>query len=202
MKVFCLQKSKKVYSANSYLVLGDWNTLEDINTLIDIGTDDTIIKELEEINTGVGKKKVDQVILTHNHFDHSGGLMAIKERYNPIVYAYSYSPGVDKILKDGQILRIGDKSFEVISISVHSSDSICLLCWSDGVLFSGDTSLRVLNPDVSYNDDFCDFLRRLIKADLKVIYSGHDKPLRENVKEVLEESLIHVSSRKGHAVSL
>ncbi|MCX8027488.1 MAG: MBL fold metallo-hydrolase [Thermodesulfovibrionales bacterium] len=202
MKVICLKKSKKVYSANAYLVLGDWNTLEDVNTLIDVGTDDTVVSEIETINTGVGKKRIDQVILTHNHFDHSGGVFEIKRLYNSKVLAYSDSPYVDERLKDGQEIRIGDRYFEVIHCPFHSSDSICLLCKTEGVLFSGDTPIRVLNKDVSYDEDFCIFLERLIKADLKVIYSGHDKPLRENVKEVLQESLKHVSRKSGCRVFL
>lgn len=195
MKVICLQKSKKVYSSNAYLVLGDWNTLDDVNTLIDVGTDGSVMKEIECINTGVGKKRIDQVILTHNHFDHAGGLMEIKKMYEPKVYAYVESPGVDEILRDGQNIRIGDRYFEVIHCPIHSSDSICLLCEGEGVLFSGDTPLRIVNPDVSYNHEFCALLDRLIKADLKVIYSGHDKPLREHVKEVLEETLKNINNK-------
>ncbi|HIJ58999.1 MAG TPA: hypothetical protein HPP56_00070 [Nitrospirae bacterium] len=69
MRIICLNKSKKIYSANPYLILGDWNTLDDVNTLIDVGTDDTIIEEIEQINTGVGKKRIDQVILLITQVD-------------------------------------------------------------------------------------------------------------------------------------
>jgi len=60
------------------------------------------------------------------------------------------------------------------------------------VLFSGDTPIRGLSQDVTYDEVFCEFLDNL---NLKVIYSGHDKPLIENVKEVLLESFRLVSGK-------
>ena len=55
MKIISLKKSDTVYSCNSYLILGDWNRIEDINTVIDPGTDGFILDEIEHLSTGVGK---------------------------------------------------------------------------------------------------------------------------------------------------
>ena len=52
--------------------------------------------------------------------------MAIKQRYNPTVFAYVEAQGIDEILKNGQSIRVGDRYFELIHCPVHSSDSICL----------------------------------------------------------------------------
>jgi len=59
MKVTVLKKNPKVYSANAYLVRGNWNAIADLNTLIDIGTNGFIIDEIETISTGVGKKRIE-----------------------------------------------------------------------------------------------------------------------------------------------
>ena len=80
MKIIPLKKSDKIYSCNPYLILGDWNHVEDLNTVIDPGTDDFILDEIAHLSAGLGKVAVEQILLTHNHFDHAGGMMALKER--------------------------------------------------------------------------------------------------------------------------
>ena len=72
MKIMNLTKNSKMYTSNVFLVLGAWKTVDDVNTLIDVGRDKSIIRKIENINTGLGKKKIDQVILTHSHSDHAG----------------------------------------------------------------------------------------------------------------------------------
>jgi glyoxylase-like metal-dependent hydrolase (beta-lactamase superfamily II) len=192
MKVMCLKKSTMKYSCNAYLVLGTWSTLKDVNTLVDVGTDSAIIEEISKIYTGVGKKPVDQIIITHEHFDHAGGIMEIKSKYNAKVYAFKKFEGVDETLKDGQIIRIGDRDFEVIHTPGHSSDSICLYSAEDEVLFSGDTPLRICTPGGSYSSDFIKALERLMRYKIKTICSGHDSPVEIDVKDILNRTLVNV----------
>jgi glyoxylase-like metal-dependent hydrolase (beta-lactamase superfamily II) len=194
MKVMCLKKSRVKYTCNSYLILGSWSTLKDVNTLVDVGTDGSIIKEILKIYTGVGKKPVDQIIITHEHFDHAGGIKEIRSLYNAKVYAFKQFDGVDETLTDGQIIRMGDRDFEVIHTPGHSSDSICLYCEEDEVLFSGDAPLRVGTPGGSYSIEFVEALKKLMKRKIKIIYSGHDAPLENNTQEVLERTLFNVKS--------
>jgi len=47
MKVVLLNKNNTVYTSNAYLVLGNWNRLEDINTLIDVGADGQLSAKLK-----------------------------------------------------------------------------------------------------------------------------------------------------------
>jgi glyoxylase-like metal-dependent hydrolase (beta-lactamase superfamily II) len=74
MRVFSLTGLDTSYSCISYLLLGDQNSSNDINTLIDTGIDDSILKDLEPLPTGIGKQRVQQILLTHNHYDHIGGV--------------------------------------------------------------------------------------------------------------------------------
>src|SRR5471030_2840358 len=127
MKIFNLTENSEVYTSNVYLITGNFNALSDVNTLIDVGRDEKVTEKIYTMATGVGKKKIEQVILTHIHYDHSSMLLNIKKEFNPLVYAYSSNfENVDKVLKDGDILKIGDRQFEVIHVTVHSNDSICL----------------------------------------------------------------------------
>jgi glyoxylase-like metal-dependent hydrolase (beta-lactamase superfamily II) len=194
MKVVYMNKNDTVYSSNVYLVLGGWNRLEDVNTLIDVGADGSIIGEIENAPTGVGKKKVDQIILTHNHFDHTINLGPIKEQYNAKVYAFSPGTYVDELLKDGQTIKIADRDFQVIHTPNHSSDSICLYCEEERVLFSGDTPLKIMSIGGSYSNDFIGTIEKLYELNIQTIYSGHDVPTKKGIRQMLERTLKNVKT--------
>ena len=192
MKVLRLENKDNVYSSNVYLILGTWNRLEDVNTIIDTGTFPSILDRLEEINSGVGKKKVEQIILTHNHYDHTGNLPALKKQYGPRVMAFADGPLVDEHLVNGRKLIFGDRSFEVIHTPVHSSDSICLYCGEEGVLFSGDAPLKILSDGGTYGGDFISILESFLGLNIQIIYPGHDEPCGKNINRMLERTLKNV----------
>ena len=195
MRVICLKSDKDIYSCNSYLVRGDWNRIEDINTLIDAGSNGTIINEIERISTGLGKQPLMQIVLTHSHSDHTAGLMEIKKKFNPTVYAFTMFEGVDELLTNGQSLVIADREFEVIHAPGHSNDSICFYCAKEKVLFSGDTPLHIMTPGGSYEDDFISVLERLDRLGIKTIFSGHDDPITSSASDMIHNTLVNV--RKG-----
>lgn len=192
MRIFPLLKNDKVYSCNSYLILGDWNRIEDINTIVDPGTDDFVINEIESLSTGFGKIPVAQVILTHNHFDHAASVQAIKERYKARVLAFTDSPGVDELLVDGQFIKAGDGILEVLHTPGHSSDSICLYSHVEKALFSGDTQLRVMSHGDKYEAGYVEGLLKIICRDIQKIYSGHDEPVTSGCQEMLLQTLHNV----------
>jgi len=185
MKIIPLINNKITYSCNSYLILGDWNRIDDLNTIIDPGTDDFVLNEIARLSTGFGKVPVAQVILTHNHFDHAGAVKAIKERYNARVLAFSDGPGVDEILSDGQFIKAGDDILEVLHTPGHSSDSICLYAPSEKALFAGDTQVRVRWPGDAYSPEYVEALFKIACRDIQKIYSGHDEPITSECQEII-----------------
>ena len=196
MKVIMLRKNPALYSCNAYLVLGSWNRLEDVNSLVDIGQDGYIADEIDTINTGVGKRPVELVVFTHNHFDHAAGLNAIKNKFNPLIYAYNKFEGVDFTLNNGQLLRMGDDYFEVIHIPGHSADSVLLYCRKEKVIFTGDTPINIYSGDATYADDFINVMGRLTKLDIERIYPGHDDPITYNAKSVILETYDNIRKKK------
>ena len=193
MKILNLAERNGVYSSNVYLVLGSWNALRDVNTLVDVGRDPSLFERLDQASTGVGKKRVEQVVLTHGHYDHAGNLSLVRERYSPVVHAFSASlEGVDHFLKDGEELRLGDRTFEVLHIPGHSYDSICLYCREEEVLFSGDTTLCIQTPEGSYEMGYALGLEKLCRRNIRGIYPGHGDPIFRNYDEVLRHTLRNV----------
>jgi glyoxylase-like metal-dependent hydrolase (beta-lactamase superfamily II) len=181
-----------IYSSNVYLLLGDWGALADVNTLVDVGNDPAIIDKIRRAPTGVGKQAVEQVILTHSHFDHCGILPQIRQTFAPTVYAYSAHVAPDVRLQEGQRLHCGDRIFEVVHTPGHSQDSICLYCRTDGVLFVGDMPVLIRSPDGSYSEEFVQALARLCEKDVQAIYFGHGEPITVQAKSVLLNSLQNV----------
>jgi glyoxylase-like metal-dependent hydrolase (beta-lactamase superfamily II) len=193
MKIINLTEHSSVYTSNVYLVLGDWNAMDDVNTLVDVGRDLSIIGMINEASTGVGKKRVEQVVLTHNHFDHSGLLATIRRMFNPTVYAFSSTlEGVDKLLKDGDTLKMGDRTFEVLHTPGHSNDSICLYCEQDGVVFSGDVPVVIRSAEGTYDKQFVEVLEKLSRGRVDSIYFGHGDPELGNGKALISSSLKNI----------
>ena len=198
MKVVNLTENSQLYTSNAYLVTGSWNTLEDINTVIDAGRDPATIEVINRASTGVGKKKVEQLIITHNHYDHTGMIMKMKAAFKPEVLAFSSNVTlVDRVLKNGEILSIADASFEVIHMPGHSTDSICLYCKEEKVLFAGDSPLVIKTTEGAYDESFVSVLKRLARLPIEAIYFGHGSPLTDKCNEVLRRSLKNISTTKN-----
>ncbi len=194
MRVLRLAPSGREYTANVYLIRGDWNRLEDVNALVDVGRDPAIISALEAAATGLGKRKLDRVVLTHSHYDHVALLPEIRERFQPEVCAFSSAlTGVDRILKDGDHITLGDDDFEVISVPGHTADSICLFNQTTGALFTGDAPLLINSAGGTYESEFVAALRRLVGRDLRILYPGHGNPITENCNSRLRASLQYAS---------
>jgi len=200
MRIIPLIRNDKIYSCHSYLVLGDWNHIDDLNTIIDPGTDDFIINEIERLSTGFGKIPVAQVILTHNHFDHAGAVKSIKKRYNARVLAFSEGPGVDQRLCDGQFIKAGDDILEVLHTPGHSSDSICLYSPSQKALFAGDTQVRVRWPGDMYSPEYIEGLLKIACRDIQKIYSGHDAPILSDCQEIIQHTLRNIHSKQDLSI--
>lgn len=192
MKIIPMKRTSARYSCNSYLVLGDGNRLDDVNTIIDPGSDASLLDEIQRLSTGFGTVPVHQVILTHNHFDHTGAVLALKERFNARVLAFAAGPEVDERLVDGQVIRAGDGVLEVIHAPGHSSDSICLYAPPEGALFSGDTQLRVERIGDTYLNGYVEALFAIAGRDILGIYPGHGEPLFSGCQELIDRTLRNV----------
>jgi len=94
--------------------------------------------------------QVKMVINTHGHFDHVGanhqvlaatGVELCMHQAAKQAQGYGLpavqSPDPKRFLQNGDLIEVGDLSFEVIHTPGHSPGGICL--YGEGHLFSGDT---------------------------------------------------------------
>jgi glyoxylase-like metal-dependent hydrolase (beta-lactamase superfamily II) len=78
---------------------------------------------------------------------------------------------------DGDVIDLGDRSFEVLHLPGHSPGSIGLWEPGTGTLFSGDAvydgPLLDMLPE-SDIADYCATMRRLLELPVEVVHGGHD----------------------------
>jgi glyoxylase-like metal-dependent hydrolase (beta-lactamase superfamily II) len=196
MKIANLTLGSAVYTSNAYLLTGTWNAIPDVNTLIDTGRDAKIIEAIHNSPTGVEKRRDDLVILTHSHYDHASMVQAIKKEFGPVVCGCSSNfEGTDRVLKDGERIRVADLDAMVILTPGHSNDSLCLYCEKEGILFVGDTPVIIQTRDNTYEDAFIASLERIASLDVTAIYPGHGSPVLSRCNELIRQSLANVSGK-------
>lgn len=81
--------------------------------------------------------KIEYIVLTHGHSDHSWGLAPAKKRFGGRVVGHvSILSGVDLKVDDGDSLTLGTLKLEFIYTPGHSEDHVCIVC--ENKLISGD----------------------------------------------------------------
>jgi glyoxylase-like metal-dependent hydrolase (beta-lactamase superfamily II) len=196
MPIIPLKKNPVGYTCSAYLVLGEYKTLSDVNALVDVGMDGYIATEIRATYTGVGKKPVDSVVLTHGHFDHAAGLVEIVPLFEPRIFGLQRIANFETtILHDGEKILLGDQEYEVIRTPGHSDDSLCLYGARDKVLFSGDTPFRIYDANATYGEEFILSLEKLARRDIQTVYTGHDGALRGEVNAMIRSSLQTVTKK-------
>jgi len=184
-----------MYTSNVYFLKGDWNAINDVNVLIDSGRDPSVLQKIEETHTGVGKKKLDKIILTHNHYDHTVMTKEIKKKYDVNVYAFHQEEYVDVLIKEGMLIKAGDRYLEVLHTPGHTTDSICLWESNQKILFIGDTNINFSRKG-RRGENIITSLRKLARLDVTIIYPGHGDPIDRDPGKLIRDSLINLNADK------
>jgi len=125
------------YMSDNYGVLLH-DTQESVTACIDCGDADAVLAALTHKNW-----KLDQILITHHHADHTEGLEALKSTTGAIAIGPAESasklPGVDKHVADGDDFAFGKQRIQVMQTPGHTLDMLNYYLPEAGVLFTGDT---------------------------------------------------------------
>ena len=101
--------------------------------------------EFEPVNNFIQKKlkKIDYILNTHHHFDHTGGNLDLQKKYKAKVIGSKKDekriPGIDIKLSNGENFKFGSIDFKIFLIPGHTSGHICFYSKDEKILFTGDT---------------------------------------------------------------
>ncbi len=213
MKIHCIYGIN--YDSNIYIITGK------IPTIIDCGTGLNQRYVEDKIREIINSKEILQVILTHEHYDHCGGLKKIYELSNKNVKVFAHNLASDKIergesdfarilggvmpkmhvdikLNNKETIHIGDEDFLIIHTPGHTPGCICLYSKQSKTLFSGDTVFAYGSfgrYDFQGGDAYAlkDSIQKLSKLDIKNLYPGHETIVEGDGNIHIKKSLENIS---------
>ncbi|SDR40201.1 MBL fold metallo-hydrolase [Natronobacterium texcoconense] len=199
MEVHHVTEDAETFTCNAFLAIGEDGT----TTLVDAGGWEGVVDEIRSHTDDL-----DSVVMTHQHGDHVAQLEAVADAFDPDVYAYDDHSTRTHELADGDSVRIGDETFDVVYTPGHADDHVSFV--SESSLFSGDV---VVHDDGAF--DYGSFGRtdmagqsreRLIESIRELLermpegvehmYAGHGSVFHGDVRDVVETALERAEKRE------
>ena len=199
--------SGAAFDGNVYLILDQKPILVDAGMMA--------APTLRNIKKLIDPAKIEKIVLTHCHHDHSGAAPELKaatgarlllsekevgavgDDLASVAYLFGQQAPqyeVDQTLKEGMVLDIGEWKLEVMETPGHSQGSLCLYEPRAKVLFSGDTVFpdgNIGRTDMygGSTPDLVASIERLTGLNVEIMYPGHMEITGRDVKRQIEMSL-------------
>jgi len=125
--------------------------------------------------------KLNYILNTHHHFDHIGGNIELKKKYNAKILGFIGDkhriPGIDITLKDNEKWNFSNSTIKILHIPGHTLGHICFFFEKEKIAFTGDTLFslgcgRIFEGDHKQMLISINKIKKLPK-DTK-IYCGHE----------------------------
>ena len=162
---------------------------------------------LERACTRAGVTGLQEIVLTHGHPDHMGGVAGVLERFGPLRVSKLPWPGIDEAydceltpIGDGSRLRTPGATLRAVHSPGHAQDHLCFMLEEEEALFSGDNVLGVGTTVIpAKGGDLLDYLHsleRLLAQAPRVIYPAHGPRIADGEAKI-REYLAHRHEREA-----
>src|SRR5436309_15057486 len=164
-------------------------------SVIDPGVDDAAYLDAL-VEEGKRRGGIRRILITHGHRDHTGGAIALKERVNVSIYAFSRRgvPMADEEIGNGATFPVGDDTLRAIHTPGHRFDHLCYLLEGQQTLFAGDlvagVGTVVIIPPSGDMQDYLDSLKRLQTMSIREMVPAHG-PTISDPQAKLAEYITH-----------
>lgn len=166
---------------------------------------------LERAMARCGCQAIQEIVLTHGHVDHIGGVAQVLERHGPLRVSKLPWPAFDRgcpaeltPIGDGSVVRTEGATLRAVHTPGHAPDHLCFVLEEERALFSGDNVLgvgtTVIPDDTGDLLDYLASLERLLAEAPGRIYPAHG-PVIEDGPGRLREYLAHRAERERQIVA-
>jgi glyoxylase-like metal-dependent hydrolase (beta-lactamase superfamily II) len=148
-----------------------------------------------------------EIVLTHGHPDHMGGVTGVMERFGPLRVSKLPWPGNDEkyaceltTIGDGAVVRTPGATLRAVHTPGHAQDHLCFVLEEEQALFSGDNVLGVGTTVIpAQGGDLLDYmssLARLLEEAPRAIYPAHGPRIGDG-KAKIREYIAHRQERES-----
>ena len=162
---------------------------------------------LERACARAGVTGLQEIVLTHGHPDHMGGVAGVLERFGPLRVSKLPWPGNDEryaceltTIGDGAVLRTAGATLRAVHTPGHAQDHLCFVLEEEQALFSGDNVLGVGTTVIPAKGgdllDYMSSLERLLDEAPGAIYPAHGPRIADG-KAKIREYIAHRQQREA-----
>lgn len=175
-----------------------------VTGVVDPSESEPIMKALEKRDLHLA-----YILNTHHHWDHTGGNLDLKSRFNAkVIGPYADRdriPGIDVALRDGDTWMFGTQKMLVMDTPGHTRGHVCLFFPDSKAIFTGDTLFSLscgrlfegtpeqmwtsLSKITSFPDDtnvYCGHEYTLSNAEFSLTLEPSNENLRSYYRKVKE----------------
>jgi glyoxylase-like metal-dependent hydrolase (beta-lactamase superfamily II) len=160
---------------------------------IDPGPEDSVhVERILDATQG----RIDAVLATHTHPDHSPAASAIAAatgakvlgRHTPAHGRQDATFAPSRDLADGDVVSVGEFTLRALHTPGHASNHLCYLLAGTGLLFTGDHLMQgstvVISPPDGSMSEYFQSLARLQKEPVTRLAPGHGLVIEEAQAEI------------------
>jgi glyoxylase-like metal-dependent hydrolase (beta-lactamase superfamily II) len=174
------------------------------------GGKDAYLPVLEQALERTGAR-IQEIVCTHGHPDHLGGVASIVERFGALQVSKLPWPGNDESqwsditpLADGCVVQTEGATLRGVHAPGHAPDHLCFVLEEERAMFTGDNVLGVGTTVIPATSgdlvDYMNSLDRLLAEEPTALYPAHGPLIPDGVAKI-REYIDHRIEREAQILS-